>query len=156
MLKMEFNEKFLALRDVKRSLCDELKIKLCKVGELNKQLRIQEDIPIPELLPGEQPELRDHVTDEDIAAYLAEKEAAAESAAGNGNAMGTFGAAGDQGSGKPAAAPDAKGVLKVTSVSTSKPESVEEVLERIAASYPLTPLEQAQRTLNERRWVCTG
>lgn len=152
MLKMEFNEKFLALRDVKKSLCTELKQKLTTIGSLNKKLRVEENLVFPELLPGEEPERRDHVTDSEIAAYIAQKEASAESDAPKDNVLGGFGGAGDMGQSKPAAK-GTKDTLKPDGVPKSKQESAEDVIARIAASYPLTPLEQAQRTVNERRWV---
>lgn len=155
MLKMEFNEKFLALRDVKRSLCDELKQKLTKVAALNKKLRIQEDLVFPEMLPGEEPERRDHVTDEEIAAYIAQQDAAADSAADKGNALGGFSAGAGQGPSKQPHAQYVKTAGKTNLTGNPSPEPLEDVLARIAASYPPTPLEQAQRTLNEKRWVST-
>lgn len=152
---MEFNEKFLALRDVKRSLCDALQQKLVQVKELNKKLGVQEEIVMPQLLPGEEPERRDHVTDEEIAAYIAEKEAAAEDAAAGAGAgaLGGFGGAGARSQTKPA--PDVKDKAK-SSDANKESEPIEDVLARIAASYPMPPREQAQKALNERRWVRTN
>jgi hypothetical protein len=155
MLKMEFNEKFLALRDVKRTLCEELKVKLNKVAALNKKLRIQEDLVVPEMLPGEEPELRDQVTDEEIEAYIAQQDATSKRTTDKGNASDGFGASGDQETGKVTGFQSVDHGSKLNPSAKPAPEPLEDVLAKLAASYPPTPIEQAQRTLNERRWVST-
>jgi hypothetical protein len=66
---MDFNERFLALRDVKRTICQRLAAKYRDITEANSTLGIAEVLQEPRMQPDEEPENRDIVTDEDIAEY---------------------------------------------------------------------------------------
>lgn len=167
-VKMEFNERFLALRDVKQAVCAELQHKFTDLVRLNTQLGINDVVQPPCMRLSEEPERREEVTDEDIAAYISAQEAAADSAAANnldgfaggGGGGGSGGVVGDKG------APDAQG--KAQNSDTKAPEkggksldapkkatgeTMEAMVARLSAQYPPTPMEKTQRALMERKWV---
>lgn len=171
-VKMDYNERFLALRDVKQAVCAELQHKYNELVKLNTQLGINDVVQPPCMRPSEEPERREEVTDEDIKAFISAQEAAAESAAANnldgfaggGGGGGSGGAGGDKGAtgdaqGKPQAqgadskAPDKGGKTKDTPRKAAG-ETVEALVARLSAQYPPTPMEKTQRALMERKWVC--
>lgn len=160
---MEFNERFLALRDVKQAVCAELQHKFTDLARLNTLLGISDVVQPPCMRPSEEPERREEVTDEDINAYIAAQEAAADSAAAN-NLDGFAGGGGAAGGDKAAA--DAQG--KAQNSDSTGPEkggkssdapkkaageTMEAMVARLSAQYPPTPMEKTQRALMERKWV---
>jgi hypothetical protein len=168
-VKMEFNDRFLALRDVKQAVCAELQHKYDELITLNTQLGIPDVVQAPCMLPVEEPERREEVTDEDIAAYIAAQEAASKSAAANnldgfaGGGGGASGTAADKGASKDAQgkpqtqgsdskAPE-KGIKAAEAPKKAAGETREALIARLSAQYPPTPIEKTQRALMERKWV---
>jgi hypothetical protein len=163
-VKMEYNERFLALRDVKQAVCEELQHKYSELVTLNTQLGLNEAVQAPCMLPAEEPERREEVTDEDIAAYILAQEATADAAA----AKTLDGFAGGQAGGDKPATGNAQGKLS-TQGSVSKAadkggkvadapkkangDTREALIAKLSAQYPPTPLEKTQRALMERKWV---
>lgn len=168
-VKMEFNERFLALRDVKQAVCAELQGKYNDLERLNSQLGINEVVQAPCMQPAEEPERREEVTDDDIAAYIAAQEAAAEAAAANnldGFAGGGGGGSGGNQGDKPATGEESKlgaqGPENKPPDKGGKPpetprivngETMQALVARLSSQYPMTPLEKTQRAILERNWV---
>ena len=78
MLKMEMNERVLALRRIKAALTTQLRADGTRVRELNAALGIAEPVFVPTTDPAEWPEHRDRSTDADLekfAQWQAEQEA---------------------------------------------------------------------------------
>jgi hypothetical protein len=69
-IKMDFNERFLALRDVKRTICQRLKAKFQDIREVNAALGADESLQDPVMKPDEEPENKFVVTDDDIAEFM--------------------------------------------------------------------------------------
>ena len=161
-VKMDFNQRFLALRDVKRSVCARLQEKYAKLADVNEQLGIQEQLRVPEMQEDEEPERREEVTDADIAAFLRTQEEEAAAAAGaQGGGFGGFEgksgakgnrAAADGASGAKDGAPAAKAGNDRRGV-RRQGDTPEEAIARVAANTPLSPLEQAEQKLRERLLV---
>ena len=97
--KMAFNERFLALRDVKRAVVRQLQTKCAQLAAANAELGIDEQIQTPRMTADEEPERRDEVSEDEIKAFIAERDAAdaaaAKVAAGDesGGGFGDFGGA---------------------------------------------------------------
>lgn len=135
-VRMEYNERFLALRDVKRSLCERLRDKYARLAEANAGLGVDDAPQPPRMRPEEEPEKRLNVTDADVDAYLREQAAAG----GTGGDGGARSAGAEAGRGEGAA--EVKGI-----------ETPAEAVARMAASTPLSPLEKAAKTVRERQLV---
>ena len=91
-MKMAFNKKFLSLRDLKKDLIAQIGKSNEKLTSLRKDLKQQEELFTPQMLPEELPELRHEVSQSEIDNYLEEERNKAESAGGGGG-FGGFGAA---------------------------------------------------------------
>jgi hypothetical protein len=134
---------------------------------LNSRLGINDTIQPPKMRPSEEPEQREEVTDADIMAYVAAQEAAAKSVAGNAlDGFAGSGGVGSSASGSPAVKPPSQGVggkendkaseksaKAVDAASRVTGENVEALVAKLVAQFPPTPIEKAQRALNERKWV---
>ncbi|KAI5061173.1 hypothetical protein GOP47_0023678 [Adiantum capillus-veneris] len=65
--KIEFNKEFLALRDIKMQISDQIHKKTAKIQEINYILRVKDEILYePHPFKDEKPEERDHVSEKDI------------------------------------------------------------------------------------------
>lgn len=152
-MKMAFNEQFLALRDVKRSVVARLRTVYSQLNAISVELGGAEPRALPQMAPEEEPERRDEVSEADIDAHLAQQEADAVAAASKaaGDGLGGFGAA--------AAAPrPAAGGAAASAASAAQGNGGEVSAagagQRVPASMPLSPLEQAERTIRARELVC--
>jgi hypothetical protein len=96
MVKMDYNERFLALRDVKRTVCQALEDKFAALQRINSSLKIDEKVECPTMRPEEEPEKRDVVTDADIEAYLEEEALQASKGVGGLTGPGRVQGAGNQ------------------------------------------------------------
>jgi hypothetical protein len=159
---MDFNKRFLALRDVKRSVCQRLQEKCRRLAAANAELGIDEELTIPQMQLDEEPERREEVSDNDIVAYMHAKDAseAASTAKGAGG-FGGFQGKGSKGD-KDASKDDGPGRGKEGGTKGSgerravsrQATTPEEAIARVAADTPLSALEQAEQTLLERHLVC--
>ena len=160
--KMGFNKRFLALRDVKRAACRRLRDRYRALAAVNHELELDEPLAAPAMQLDEEPERRDEVSEDEIQAFLVARDAEdasakAAAAGGGGGGFGGFGSGAD----KPVAGASAQvGV----GVATGAPagggrgsgrivETVAEAVARVTANTPLTPLEQAEKTLRARQLV---
>mmetsp|Transcript_8428 Transcript_8428/g.11921 ORF Transcript_8428/g.11921 Transcript_8428/m.11921 type:complete len:620 (-) Transcript_8428:182-2041(-) len=66
---MQYNRKFLALRDLKKAICDRMKKESVELQAINMKLGIEEEVIAPTMAQDEWPEKRGEVTDEDIAEF---------------------------------------------------------------------------------------
>lgn len=95
-LKMGFNSKFFALRDLKRRLRAEVRADNARVREIDAQFGEESELFEPEDNPEEYPERRDEVTQDDLEEFKvlkAQEEAAAAAKAGGGFSSGGGGGA---------------------------------------------------------------
>ena len=97
-IKVGFNDRFLALRDLKQRIIGSLKEEDARLEQINAELSLFEVlepslISPGALVPAEQPELRREVNDEQLEAFRKEEEAAKAKAKGGG-----FGGGGGGGS----------------------------------------------------------
>lgn len=136
-IKMDFNERFLALREIKRTVCQQLAAKFCEIAETSAALGIDHARQAPCMQPDEEPERRDEVTEADLADFL--RRTADPAAAGCGAPRGTLDVAAAR------AGHDA-----VTGSSTAAPG---QAVERVA---PTSELEQAAHATLDRRTVWGG
>ena len=138
-IKMGYNERFLALRDLKSRLIASMVTEDARLAEINRELETMGDLLPPDLVsPGalvadEQPELRATVTPETLTSFRMEKAAAAAAAKGG---MGGGGAA--------PAKPSASAASTATGAASSKASSL------AAAS---TALEVTEARLTRERLV---
>jgi hypothetical protein len=154
-VKMEFNRQFLALRDVKRTVCQRLQAKYARLSQFNKELGLEDKLVAPHMQQDEEPERRLEVTDEDIAEYLSRK--AERKAMKSNKAEMTFGAVGTGAQNDGAAGKKKDGGAAVSRVAERRGgklmETPEEAIARVAANTPLSVLEKAEKTICERRLV---
>lgn len=73
-IKMALNERFLALRDLKARIINNIKKDNVRLRELNARLGIDEPLFEPELDPAEWPEHRELFTKEDLARFESDRE----------------------------------------------------------------------------------
>jgi len=142
-IKVGFNERFLALRDLKARLLSSMRTEDARLEEINRELEIRDEVLPAELVsPGaliavEQPELRATVTPEQLTQFKEDQAAAAAKAKG----AGAMGGGGGEAK-KPSAAAAAKG-----GASTSAADAKSSLA---AAS---TALEVAEARLTRERLV---
>ncbi len=141
-IKMGFNERFLALRDLKSRLITSMATEDARLVEINRELETLGDFLPPELVsPGalvadEQPELRTTVSSDELVSFKEEQAAAAAKAKGGMGAMG--------GGGGAATKPAASAASAAMAAASSKGSSL------AAAS---TALEVAEARLTRERLV---
>ena len=91
-IRMGMNERFLALRDLKRRLIENIKKDNIRIHEINKELNIgEEELFEPEIDDSEWPERREQFNDEDLIEFereLRRREKEAAKAQKGGNAFG--------------------------------------------------------------------
>ena len=104
-LKMGFNSKFFALRDVKARLAADVKRDNTRVREIDAELSENTELFEPVERPEEYPERRDEVTEQDLEEFKALKAAKAAKAAAAG---GGFGGGGGGAAPKPSKAAEDK------------------------------------------------
>lgn len=73
-IKMGLNERFLAMRDLKKRITTNVKKDNARLSELNKKLGKPQELYEPALDPAEWPELRSQFSREDLAAFQRAKE----------------------------------------------------------------------------------
>jgi hypothetical protein len=165
---MEFNEQFLAFREVKRTVCQNLQAKYARLADINKELGLEEKLTVPQMQPDEEPERRLEVTDQDIADYLsavAEREGAksnkadmAFGAVGSGAQNDSTAAKKKEGAQNDSASKKKEGGAAVARAADRRvgkqAETPEEAIARVAANTPMSALEKAEKTITERRLVC--
>jgi len=95
-IKMDFNEKFLALRELKGHICREIEAGNAQVEEINAELSEEESLMEVKSSADEYPkETRETITYKDLVAFEKESKEAEKRAAGGG-AMGGFSSGGAQ------------------------------------------------------------
>ena len=145
-VRMGFNERFLALRDLKRRIITNIQQDNLRLSAINGELGCNEPLWQPKFLDDELPERREEVAEQDLFEFEV-KQAAQEAAAsskGKGG-FGDFGGGGSSGSSGPAK-PDSQ-----TNASSSASSSASAVAASAAgaASSDLSELELAE--LSARR-----
>jgi len=99
-IKLGFNERVLALRDLKKRMLAHMADEEARLHELHDELQLPPPVPPPtELRPEEEPERRRLFSEAELAAY-GEQKAAAKAKAAGGGGMGAMGGA--AGAGAPA------------------------------------------------------
>ena len=79
-IKMGFNERFLACRDLKRRIKDAVEKDSTRIGEINAELGIKEKVTKLQLLPEEFPEKREEVDNDALVKFEEEQKKAVEAA----------------------------------------------------------------------------
>ena len=94
-IKLGFNERVLALRDLKKRMLAHMSDEEARLHELHAELQLPPPVPPPtELRPEEEPERRRLFNEAELTAYGEQKAAAAAKAAGGGGMGAMSGAAG--------------------------------------------------------------
>ena len=143
-IQMGFNERFLALRDLKRRLIGSMAEEDARLGEINRALDVEEFLPSSlvapaGLTPDEQPELRIETTEDQLEAFAEEQaEAKAKAKGGFGGGM----------SAKPAAVAASKAGA---SSGPSAAVAAQEKLAREAARANATETEAAEMNIEVER-----
>ncbi|KAK9811670.1 hypothetical protein WJX72_008037 [[Myrmecia] bisecta] len=148
-MKMEFNKRFLALRDVKKRVCSEIGQRNVRLREVNAVVGIAEEPFQPVLGPEETPEAREVVTEADLQAFAAKQQQAAKNSLGSGFASGATDAP---------TAPAVKLSTKAAAGAAGKAssgkenaESLEAAQKRVMASMAMSDLERAEQQLLVKR-----
>jgi hypothetical protein len=148
------NQKFLALRDLKRTIIETIKNDNVHLRELNRKLGIEEELFEPELDPNEWPESRDQFTQEDITKFeehqAREKQAAIDKARAAGSLFANTGKKQEE-SKKVSDQNDGKQKQGESKEQKSKAEEVPEWKQRLAATEK-SELELCEERMNLRLW----
>jgi WD40 repeat protein len=144
-VRMGFNERFLALRDLKRRIISNIQQDNVRLQAINNELACNEPLWQPKLLDDEMPERREEISEQDLLEFEV-KQAAQEAAAsskGKGG-FGDFGGGASSGSSGPA-----KTESQSNQSSTSATASTMSSSAAGSATSDLSELEQAE--LSARR-----
>ena len=151
-IKMGFNERFLALRDLKQRLITSMAEEDARLIAINKSLDVNETLPIALRSPAgltseEQPELRDQTTAEQREVFAAEQAAARAKAKGGmggmGGGMSGGGGAAAKGAAATAAASGGSGAAAI--------EAQQDALARDAARGELSDVQAAEAKQERER-----
>ncbi|KAJ9527700.1 hypothetical protein QJQ45_025974 [Haematococcus lacustris] len=177
--RMTFNNRFLALREVKRKVLSEINHRVAEMAEVTAQLG--KLVPVASLASGpgagtlgeqvnwqplafrpeEVPEDRDKVTEKDIEDYLARQAEEERKAAGASALSGGFATGGGAGAGAASGAkstpvkssqrPGGGHTVSDAGVAVSTSSAAEDALTRMMAAVPLSELERHLQALQRRK-----
>ncbi|KAL6756288.1 hypothetical protein V8C86DRAFT_2652820 [Haematococcus lacustris] len=177
--RMTFNNRFLALREVKRKVLSEINHRVAEMAEVTVQLG--KLVPVASLASGpgagtlgeqvnwqplafrpeEVPEDRDKVTEKDIEDYLARQAEEERKAAGASALSGGFATGGGAGAGAASGAkstpvkssqrPGGGHTVSDAGVAVSTSSAAEDALTRMMAAVPLSELERHLQALQRRK-----
>ena len=169
-IRMEFNRRFLALREVKRKVCNDIVEKNKRLQQLQTSLKVTAPLFHPSMQPEETPESRDDITEHDLEAFAVELKKQEES--GGGGGFGGFGGGGGGGAGGSAApaggaANAGKAASNVGKAASNVGKAASNVGKTAAASQeaddprakaasqaPLSDLEMLEAEIKKRRDEC--
>ena len=151
-IKMGFNERFLALRDLKKRLIGSMGDEDARLVEINRELEAHDPLPASLVAPRalcaeEQPELRDQTGPDELELFAQQQEAAKAKAKGGG-----FGGGMGGGGGGPAGPPP-PGYTKAAppSSSLSAAEREQDKLAREAARARMSEEQAAEAEMARKR-----
>eukprot|EP00741_Cyanophora_paradoxa_P024459 tig00022075_g23616.t1 len=156
-IKMGFNERFLALRDLKKRICENIAKDNARIREINATLQLREDLFEAQMQPCEFPENRDKYDKETLLRFEKKqaKAAAKEVAKKGGGGGGGFGGFGGGGGGSGGGGDDA--AVDEMSDEDGSPQTQQAPPETAAAPKPLaeeedlSELEKAEAYVYKRR-----
>eukprot|EP00899_Mesostigma_viride_P010867 jgi/Mesvir1/19782/Mv13079-RA.2 len=108
-IRMEFNARFMALRDVKHKIVRDITRWNTRLAEINLALGVREALFVPEILLDEVPEKREEVTPSELLAFYRKKRSEEKDAKAKGSAGGFGGFGGSSAAAKKTAAADEAG-----------------------------------------------
>ncbi|KAK3285967.1 hypothetical protein CYMTET_6449 [Cymbomonas tetramitiformis] len=160
--RMDLNQRFLALRDVKKQMIKDIERSNERILEINTQLGLSEGVFSPHVLPDEYPEKREEISKEQLAEFeveLARRDVEAKQGKGG---LGGFGGGGGKDKDKEktqeedaAGVEDGKDESKVKGKKGSAPAGAkekggEDTRVAVLNSVPLSQLEELEKKILHR------